>query len=115
MKRVALGAATLAVAASIAVPSAQAAVPPIKAFFKVFRNGTHQSSNPLPVIIVGSITLHNSVIGNLACNNDIVGLAGNEFTEGTEKGVLNTVAYHTYECKAEPPCRVKNTKGEEVE
>src|SRR5262249_9213492 len=34
---------------------------------------------------------------------------------GTERGFLKTVGYYTYECKAEVPCRVRNTKGEEVE
>jgi hypothetical protein len=39
----------------------------------------------------------------------------NEQTEGTEKGLARFTQVSSGECKAEIPCRVKNTKGEEEE
>jgi hypothetical protein len=112
--RVLICGATLAVAASIAVPAAQAAVPPIKAFPIVFFNGV-RGINPKPTIAAGELTLHAGTIGNVTCNTDVMGQAHIETTEGSEKGLLNTVGYNTYECKSAKPCKVKNTKGEEVE
>jgi hypothetical protein len=107
--------AALAVAAMIAVPAAQAAVPPIKAFSKVFINGQKAGKTAHPAILSGVISLEPYPIGFVTCNTVVAGQAFNETTEGTEKGFLNTVGYSTYECKAEAPCKVKNTKGEEVE
>jgi hypothetical protein len=112
--RVAIRAATLAVAAMIAVPAAQAAVPPIKAFPKIFINDTKQSTTHRPVIQVQAITLHNSAV-TVTCEIVQMEQAFNETAEGTERGFLNTLGYSTYECKSEGPCKVKNTKGEEVE
>jgi hypothetical protein len=99
----------------IAVPAAQAALPPIKAFPKVFFNGTKATAVHKPAIISGSITLENTIIGAMSCNSAWTGQAFNETTEGTEKGFLNTVGYMTYGCEAGNKCTVKNTRGEEVE
>jgi hypothetical protein len=109
-----IGFATLAVGALVAVPAAQA-VPPIKAFPKFFVNGLKVKETHKPTIAFGKITLHNALLSNLECNNVVTGAAFNATTEGTEKGLLNTSGYMTYECKAEQTCRVKNTRGEEVE
>jgi hypothetical protein len=115
-KRLLIGFAALAVGAVVAVPAAQAAVPPIKAFPKFFSNGLKMGLTPKPSIAYGTITLHNNiVVGNLTCNNVFAGRAHNETTEGTEKGFLNTVGYMTFECKSQETCKVTNTKGEEVE
>jgi hypothetical protein len=103
------------VGAVVAVPAAQAAVPPIKTFPKFFSNGLKIGLAPKSSIAFGTSTLHNGLIGDLECNNVFTGRAHNETTEGTEKGILNTTGYMTFECKAERPCKVKNTNGEEVE
>jgi hypothetical protein len=113
-KKLLIGFAALAVGAVVAVPAAQA-VPPIKAFPKFFVNGLKAKETRKPTIAFGTITLHNGLIGNLACNNVMAGAASNATTEGTEKGFLNTIGYTTYECKAEQTCKVKNARGEEVE
>jgi hypothetical protein len=113
--RVVIRAATLAVAAVIAVPAAQAAVPPIKAFPKVFINGQKAGKTPQPVIVSGAISLEPYPIGFITCNTALAEQAFNETTEGTEKGFLNTVGYMTYECTAQGECKVTNTKGEEVD
>jgi hypothetical protein len=109
--------ATLALASMIAVPATQAAVPPIKAFPKFFINGTKLTSTHRPIVFFGTVMLQNSTLGNITCNTEFTGAAYNETTEGTEKGLENTLGYTTFECHEEPgdTCRVKNTKGEEVE
>jgi hypothetical protein len=107
--------APLALTGLFAVPSTQAAVPPIKAFPKVFINGIKATSTRRPAIAFGNITLHNGTLGNLTCNNVVTAQTYNEATEGTEKGFQNTIGYTTFECKAENTCKVKNTRGEEVE
>jgi hypothetical protein len=118
--RVVIRAATLAVAAMIAVPAAGQALGtkefPIKAFPKFFRNGQKLGTKREPAEAVGAITLHNGIQGDLKCQNIFAGVTFNETTEGTEKGFLNTTGYSTFGCEApQLPCRVKNTKGEEVE
>jgi hypothetical protein len=91
--------------------------PPIKRFPKVFFNGVKAQGmqTPHPDIAVGVITLHNSQLGTLQCHNAVAGVVYNEFTEGTEKGFQNSTGYTTYACTSGAECRVKNTKGEEVE
>jgi hypothetical protein len=105
----------LAAAAMITVPAAHAALPPIKAFPKVFVNGIKVTKTPKPVIASGGITLENTIIGAMACNSATTGQAFNETTEGTEKGFLDSTGYMTFECQAANSCKVHNTKGEEVE
>jgi hypothetical protein len=114
-RKLLIGFAPLAVAAVVAVPAAQAAVPPIKRFPKVFRNGGKLNAIRRPAIAVGAITLHNGVLGNLKCQNMVPAVTYNETTEGTEKGFSNTVGYSTFDCEAQAPCKVKNTQGETVE
>jgi hypothetical protein len=115
--RVVFCAATLAVAAMIAVPAAGQALGtkefPVKRFPKVFRNGVKLSVRE-PAEAVGSIKLHNGLLGDFTCQSIFTGVTYNETTEGTEKGFLNTTGYSTSGCEAQVPCRVKNTKGEEV-
>jgi hypothetical protein len=114
-KKLLVGLGPLAVAAALAVPAAQAALPPIKAFPKVFINGVKATKTPRPAIVAGHILLHNGTIGNLECNNVTTGNTFNETTEGTEKGFLDSTGYTTFECTAGAPCKVHNTKGELVE
>jgi hypothetical protein len=114
-KKLLTGFAALAVGAVVAVPAAQAAVPPIKAFPKFFLNGIKLTSTRRPIVIAGNIQLHNGTLGNLTCNTVFTADAYNETTEGTEKGLESTLGYMTYECRSENMCKVKNTKGEEVE
>jgi hypothetical protein len=117
-RKLLIGFAALAVAAVVALPVAQATVPPIKRFPKIFRNGVKLGLKNEPVIAVGELTLLNSVIGGLTCQSELAGVARNETTEGTEKGLVNTTGYGTFKCLAAPsgaPCEVHNTKGEEVE
>jgi hypothetical protein len=45
----------------------------------------------------------------------VAGVTYNETTEGTEKGLESTTSFTTYECIGAAQCKVKNTKGEEVE
>jgi hypothetical protein len=106
--------ALVTVASIVAVPAAQA-LPEIKAFPKVFRNGTKLTKTHEPTVAFGAITLENPTLKNLTCQNVVTGTSWNEVTEGTEKGLENTTGYTTFECKAETTCKVKNTKGEEVE
>lgn len=116
--RVVVRAATLAiaVAAAVAVPAAQATVPPIKAFPKIFRNGVKLNTTHVPIITYGSITLDNRNIGNVTCQTMMFGEAWNEMTEKTEKGLANITQFSTSpQCKAVEPCMTKNTKGEEAE
>jgi hypothetical protein len=117
--RVVIRAATLAVAAMIAVPAAGQALGtkefPIKAFPKFFSNGVKENLARKPVIAEGTITLHNGVLGDLKCENMFAGITYNETTEGTEKGFDSTTGYSTFNCKASIPCPVHNTKGEEME
>jgi hypothetical protein len=91
-------------------------LPPIKAFPKFFINSLKLTSTHRPIFSFGNITLHTSTLGNMTCNNEFTGAVYNETTEGTEKGLENTLGYTTLECKSEGGlCKVKNTKGEEVE
>jgi hypothetical protein len=115
-RKLLIGVAALAVAAVVAVPVAQAAVPPIKRFPHVFKNGVKvPAGTKASAISVGPITLHNGVLGELKCENMVPGVAYNETTEGTEKGFLNPSGYSTFNCVAQAPCKVHNTRGEEVE
>jgi hypothetical protein len=118
-KKLLVGLGPLAVAVMVAVSAAQGAVPPIKAFPKFFINGRGIAVNVhKPVIVAGTITLHNFLFGNLTCNSVATDQAFNETTEGTEKGFLNTVGYMSYECQMESGaerCAVKNTRGEPEE
>lgn len=113
-KKLLIGFALLTVSAVLA-PAVQAAVPETKAFPKVFINGRKLTTVREPAIAFGGITLHNTTLGDLTCENMVAGVAFNEKTEGTEKGFENTTGYTTFNCKAAVPCKVKNTKGEEVE
>jgi hypothetical protein len=109
-------AALLAATAVMAVPAAaQAAVPEIKRFPKLFSNSVKLGKTHKATVTFGAITLENETLKNLACRTLAAGETWNETTEGTEKGLVATVGYTTYACKAENPCRVINTKGEEVE
>jgi hypothetical protein len=114
-RKLLIGFAALALAAVVAVPVAQAAVPPIKRFPKFFTNGVKENSARKPAITVGAIRLHNGILGDLECQNMFAGVTYNENTEGTEKGLTTTTGYGTFNCVAAAPCKVKNTKGEEVE
>jgi hypothetical protein len=115
LKKLSIGLAALAVGAVLAAPTAQAAVPPVKAWPKFFINAKKTGTVHEPVISVGTVTFHNTTLGNLVCNTVSTGAVHNETTEGTEKGIENTSGYMTFECKADVACKVKNTKGEEVE
>jgi hypothetical protein len=110
-------AALAAMASLFAVPVVAQAepVPPVKFFPKEFKNRTKLTTTKESTITFGAITLENSITKNLVCQTIFTGLEWNETTEGTEKGLLSTTDYKTFECKAEAPCKVKNTKGEEVE
>jgi hypothetical protein len=110
-----IGFAALAVGAVIAVPATQAAVPPIKAFPKVFFNGIKATKTPRPGEAFGRLTLHAATLGNLTCNSAVFDRTYNETTEGTEKGIENTTHFTTFECEAENKCQVKNIHGETVE
>jgi hypothetical protein len=113
-RKLLIGVAPLVVAAVVAVPAAQA-VPEIKRFPKIFRNGVKGRLTREPAIAVGTFTLNSAVLGDLKCENMVAGVTYNETTEGTEKGFDNTTGYTTFNCLAAAPCKVKNTKGEEVE
>jgi hypothetical protein len=118
-KKLVVGVALVAVAV-VAAPAAQAGVPEIKRFPKVFVNGVKATSTPKQAVAFGHITLENTTIGNLNCNNVVTGNTFNstenlseKFT--TEKGFTDSTGYMTFECVSEAACKVKNTKGEEVE
>jgi hypothetical protein len=113
-RKLLIGFAPLAVAAVVAVPVAQA-LPEIKRFPKIFRNGAKLGLKNEPAISVGQITLKNGVVGPLTCQDMVAGVARNETTEGTEKGLFNATGYGTFNCIAGAPCHVHNTAGEEVE
>jgi hypothetical protein len=116
-------AALAAMAALFAVPAvAQSSVPPIKRFPKDFKNGVMIGRMKVPTITFtgnfsfgGPITLENETFHSLECLTRLAGFEWNETTEGTEKGLSSTTGFITYQCKAEIPCKVTNTKGEEVE
>jgi hypothetical protein len=110
-------AALAAMAAVFAAPVVAQAetVPPIKRFPKDFKNETKITKAKESTITFGAITLENPTLEKLTCQTILTGLEWNETTEGTEKGLLSTTDYETFECKAGAPCKVKNTKGEEVE
>jgi hypothetical protein len=91
--RVVIRVATLAVAAMIAEPVAQAAVPPVKAFPKSLRPRPKGGETLNPVIVSGAISLEPYPIGLVTCNTAVTGQAFNETTEGTEKVFLNTVVH----------------------
>jgi hypothetical protein len=113
-----IGFAVLAAVAVVAPAAGQAAGTsnfPIKAFPKFFRNGVKLNAVRRQVEAVGAIRLHNSALGDLECENIFTGVTYNETTEGTEKGFNNTTGYSTSNCKASIPCKVHNTRGEEVE
>jgi hypothetical protein len=115
-KKLQIGLSALVVAAVVAVPAAQAAVPPIKAFPKFFINGKKLTTVREPAIGFGAtITLENNVLGAMQCSAVAAGVTYNETTEGTEKGLENTTGFMTYKCLTAAPCKVKNTQGEEVE
>jgi hypothetical protein len=114
-KKLLVGLGPLAVAAMIAVSAAQAAVPETKRFPKFFVNGVRETVAHKHAIVAGAISLEVYPIGFITCNTVMTGQAFNQTTEGTEKGFLSTVGYMTYECMTESTCKVKNTKGEEVE
>jgi hypothetical protein len=79
-------------------------------------NGVKLTTARRPILTVGEIALRNKKLGNITCVSGSTASAFNEATEGTEeKGFLNTVGYGTFECKSENPCKVKNTRGAEVE
>jgi hypothetical protein len=108
--------ASVAVIAPVAVQAAGTSNFPIKRFPHIFKNGVKVAlGTKLNAIAVGEIILHNGVLGNLNCQNMVAGQTFNEVTEGTEKGFANSTGYSTFNCVAQAPCKVKNTKGEEVE
>jgi hypothetical protein len=76
-----------------------------------FRNGILLTTTRAPVLTVGPITLENSMLRKLTCQNAVASNVWNE----SERGLESVVAYTTFECKSELPCKVINTKGEEVE
>jgi hypothetical protein len=109
-------AALAAMAALFAVPAvAQSSVPPIKRFPNEFENGVKLGPKSLPNIMFEAISLESEVLKNLTCQSVWTGSEWNETTEGTEKGLSRTTDFMTFQCKAENPCKVINTKGEEVE
>jgi hypothetical protein len=88
----------------------------VNASIRWFINGKLAAAKHEPVITFGTITLENKTLGNLTCQSVVAGNAWNETTEGFERGFENTTGYTTFECEATAaPCKVKNTKGEEVE
>jgi hypothetical protein len=89
--------------------------PEIKFFPKEWKNGKKLTTVKAPTITFGAITLENPTLEKLTCQTILTGLEWNETTEGTEKGLSSTTDYMTFECKAGASCKVKNTKGEEVE
>jgi hypothetical protein len=76
-----------------------------------FINGKRLGSTPESVIAVGEQTVTNQTLGSLTCTT--AGLAS-IFNE-SEKGVEITEGGGYAHCKAQFPCKVKNTRGEEVE
>jgi hypothetical protein len=109
-------------AAFFAVPAVTQALPPIKRFPKDFKNGVKLGRTKVPTISLTTssfgapLTLEgNATLGSITCQAVSSGFEWNETTEGTEKGLSSTTGFMTYQCKAELPCKVKNTEGEEVE
>src|SRR5262249_44628743 len=91
---------------------ASAAAPP---FPKFYQNGAKLGIAHEPFLLYGAITQENATLGKITCQTVIAGKVWNETTEGTEKGLASIPGFSTENCKAETPCRVKNTRGEEVE
>jgi hypothetical protein len=106
--------ALAAMAALFAVPAVALAVPEIKFFPKAFKNTTKLATAKESTITFGALTLENPTLERLTCQTILTGDEWNEMTEGTEKGLSSTTDYMTFECKG-LGCKVKNTKGEEVE
>jgi hypothetical protein len=79
-----------------------------------FINDTSLTTTRRPILSFGAITLHDSA-ATVTCQTVQTEQVFNETTEGAERGFLNTLGYSTYECQSEVKCKVKNTKGEEVE
>jgi hypothetical protein len=76
-----------------------------------FRNGTLLTTTREPIVTFGSVTLENSMLRKLTCQNAVATNVWNE----SERGLQSVIAFATFECKSELPCKVINTKGEEVE
>jgi HYR domain/Right handed beta helix region len=74
-------------------------------------NGKELGTTHEPVLSYGEIELKNASLHNLKCQDFAAGEIWNEGGLGLEK----TIGYTTYSCQAEQPCKVKNTRGEEVE
>src|SRR5262249_39186455 len=110
--RTAVRATTLSVAAMIAVPGAAQALPN---FPKWFVNAKTLPTEREPFTMFSLITHQNKVLRNITCAMIGEGVVWNERTEGTEKGLAETSQFSNAQCKAEQPCKVKNTKGEEEE
>jgi hypothetical protein len=107
--------ALAAMAALFAVPVVARALPEIKRFPKEYKNTTKLATAKEATITFGGLTLENPTLEKLTCQTIFTGREWNETTEGTEKGLSSTTDYETFECKAGAACKVKNTKGEEVE
>jgi hypothetical protein len=95
----------LALVALVMLPAAAQASP------QWFINGKRVSTTPEPVVALGDQTVTNASLGSLTCTT--VGLAS-IFNE-SEKGIEITEGGGYGRCKAQVPCKVKNTRGEEVE
>jgi hypothetical protein len=95
----------LAIAVVVAISAAAQASP------QWFFNGKRLGSGHQPVIAVGEQTVTNETLGALTCTT--AGLAS-IFNE-SEKGVEITEGGGYAHCKAQVPCKVKNTRGEEAE
>jgi hypothetical protein len=91
---------------------ASAAAPP---FPKFYLNGVRLGTAHEPFLLYGTITQENATLGNITCQMMMAGKVWNETTEGTEKGLMSLPEFSTGQCRAANPCKVKNTKGEEVE
>jgi hypothetical protein len=89
----------------VAMPAAAQASP------QWFVNGIRLGPAHVPVVAVGEQTVANTTLGNLTCTT--AGLAS-IFNE-SEKGFEITEGGGYAHCKAEVPCKVKNTRGEEAE
>lgn len=100
--------------AALLMVSAHAAAP-AKAASKWFVNGHPIGAQAQSIFSLGKITLTNSELKSVECQNFVAGTVWNEVTEGTEKGFQDTIGYTTWGCKAALPCKVHNERGEEEE
>jgi hypothetical protein len=99
----------LAVAALVAMPGVAQAAP------RVFINGAPATTKHEPGFSFGKITLKNSEIKELTCENFAATTAWNEVKEGTERGFEETTGYGTWECKAALKCETTNENGAKKE